>query len=594
MTHRIPLNPLCTVWLAALVTLTACESGGGGESEPADKPASEQAAAVAPQFSGKADVKAPPVLGSLAFGEAQASTFAALNEWHSWTLDAEAGAEARIEITQKGTSKTLDTLLMVYAPDGKGGYLPQPVAVDDDSGWGRQSRLTLRFEAPGEHLVLVGSWWSLGTGAYRLSASCLSDSCAPTADPAADPSAAECPQEVLTEMKRCVDGLRFDEDDERVRLLHADEEAALCTDAEYGGQVYDAVCIFGEGGAFCDGNFESFAANVLPACEEPLQTWAAETSCVFGYQWNNIGDNISWEVAQIARRSIQSDAGLSALEIEQVLETMELTGVSGLSSVDEAAEWSDDGEIIQTLHWDLTSGQPFASYIYYSGDTLIGAVFEELSIDEVAVINDGSVDACEVPIGPAMKLCATSDDCGADLQCAGPTDAAVANGRCIDPKPLPGEFDSCGPGDASPCPAASGLLCVGATEQWEGLCSPAYAHAEFVDGSGAFVAANGDVERVIDVSGLLSVVTAVEVGLELSHSELGSVVVTLENPDGTVGTVFDGAAAENSSGVFDDIRVSGFPGDESVNGPWKLRIQNDSSGSGTLFRWVLRLGSRWD
>jgi len=46
---------------------------------------------------------------------------------------------------------------------------------------------------------------------------------------------------------------------------------------------------------------------------------------------------------------------------------------------------------------------------------------------------------------------------------------------------------------------------------------------------------------------------------------------------------------------IEGTRSVGFSGDESVNGTWQLRVIDTRRGTvGTLERWSLVVGSRWD
>ena len=68
----------------------------------------------------------------------------------------------------------------------------------------------------------------------------------------------------------------------------------------------------------------------------------------------------------------------------------------------------------------------------------------------------------------------------------------------------------------------------------------------------------------------------------------------LTNPAGTEVVVFDGPTA-GAVELSIDGPVSGFSGDESVNGTWTLRVVDGVAGdTGTIERWTLRLGSRFD
>ena len=94
-------------------------------------------------------------------------------------------------------------------------------------------------------------------------------------------------------------------------------------------------------------------------------------------------------------------------------------------------------------------------------------------------------------------------------------------------------------------------------------------------------------------NGLAVVDMDVELDLEVAHPSAGQLRVTLTNPRGTEAVVFEGESETGS--LHFDAPVLGFHGDETINGPWTLRIVDSvSGGTGELVRWNLRIGSRMD
>jgi subtilisin-like proprotein convertase family protein len=80
--------------------------------------------------------------------------------------------------------------------------------------------------------------------------------------------------------------------------------------------------------------------------------------------------------------------------------------------------------------------------------------------------------------------------------------------------------------------------------------------------------------------------------LFLVHPDVTTLTVTLTNPIGhSVPVAADAVGGEI---VFDGA-VSGFSGDEPVNGRWVLSIEDGVDGdAGELLDYVLRIGSRDD
>jgi subtilisin-like proprotein convertase family protein len=96
--------------------------------------------------------------------------------------------------------------------------------------------------------------------------------------------------------------------------------------------------------------------------------------------------------------------------------------------------------------------------------------------------------------------------------------------------------------------------------------------------------------------GLATVSTDVRLTLHVSHSRIADLRVTLTNPAGTEAVVFEGKSTDTAPELFlDGVAISGFPGDESVNGVWRVKVVDRKSGkSGSLNQFALELTSRWD
>jgi subtilisin-like proprotein convertase family protein len=60
--------------------------------------------------------------------------------------------------------------------------------------------------------------------------------------------------------------------------------------------------------------------------------------------------------------------------------------------------------------------------------------------------------------------------------------------------------------------------------------------------------------------------------------------------------VYEGKPGDNRTELYlEDQVVAGFPGDESVNGVWRLKaVDRKSSKVGTVYSFGLELTSRWD
>lgn len=70
-----------------------------------------------------------------------------------YAFTASAGATVRLEVTQAGSSRGLDTILRVFGPSGAGGAGDE-IASDDEGGWGQLSEIeALEIAEDGDYLV---------------------------------------------------------------------------------------------------------------------------------------------------------------------------------------------------------------------------------------------------------------------------------------------------------------------------------------------------------------------------------------------------------------------------------------------------------
>lgn len=561
----------CVVALVAAVG--GCADGGG-----------KGAPAMPAAGAGKQDGPAVPTVGELGFGAPVTGALTAPGEFHGWTLAVRAGATARLEITHAGSSSALDGTLFVYGPDGRGGLLPVPEAMDDDSGWGRLPRLDHAFASEGTYLIVVGSFDAIGKGAYRLAATCSSGDCAPPAGVACDPR-------LLDGMKGCVTDWRYAEDPDMTRPPTTGELVEWCTDAEPVAPVRDAICEEDPGATFCPLDYEAFVAQAIPPCRELLRAWTQETSCALGVTWSPVAQGAAWGLVETDRTVIASAEGLSALEAERVVLALHASAHTDVTTAAEAIERTDDDELLRIALWDLTNGRAYEAYTFHSGDNLFGAAFAHGTAEVVARVNDGFLEGCAVQVGPAFQPCATTADCGAGLTCVGAAEQTW-NGRCVDTAPLAGEQTPCSA--ASPCPEASGLVCAGASLGGEGLCGPAWSRGAFVDVAEAPIpeGVGAPLERSVEASGLLTVTTDAWLRAVIAHGAPEQLRVVLVNPLGTESVVYEGTSTGPELILDQPVPV---PGDEPANGSWTLRVTDTKKGvTGTLSRWTLTLGSRWD
>ena len=164
--------------LSALLSMTiAC-----GESVDDGSDDKGEGAGVPALSGGKADTSGLIVeKGALELGEAAAveADIAGRGQFHAYEIALPESASIDLEITQKGSTRDLNTTLYVYGPrDDAGQWSSEHIAFDDDDGWGPLSRIR-GFEAPeaGTYLVLVGTYSGKQNGHYRIRATCANEQC---------------------------------------------------------------------------------------------------------------------------------------------------------------------------------------------------------------------------------------------------------------------------------------------------------------------------------------------------------------------------------------------------------------------------------
>lgn len=102
------------------------------------------------------------------------------------------------------------------------------------------------------------------------------------------------------------------------------------------------------------------------------------------------------------------------------------------------------------------------------------------------------------------------------------------------------------------------------------------------------------VEAQLLVYGLATVSTDVLIDLHIAHPRIADLRVSLINPATTEVPVFSGER-DGAELYLRGVALRGFPGDESANGVWTLKVVDTRSGQvGTIESFGLTLTSRWD
>ncbi|MBC8073894.1 MAG: proprotein convertase P-domain-containing protein [Deltaproteobacteria bacterium] len=331
---------------------------------------------------------------------------------------------------------------------------------------------------------------------------------------------------------------------------------------------------------------------LLTTCENgecaPLPP--APAACVFGDTYREVFDSQS--VVTTRTRRITAPAGLTDLEQQQIIAAVRSSAADDVETIEEAFDAADQNEFNVLDLWDRTSNLAYVAIEFGAGDTSVGAYFAWGTTERVAVNGDGDLSECTAPAGAAGNDCTSNDECTVGT-CEG-SSSASGLGRCTD---ITGFGDQIECSATAPCDLGEGLACAGLTRGDEGLCQPAWMFGNFgslEDGTPVPDDDTTGAVRTVDVRGLGTVDTDVSLRLWVSHDAPSQLVATLTNPAGNEVVVFDGPSS-GAGELSIDGPVQGFSGDESVNGTWTLRVVDSVSGqTGTIERWTLRLGSRFD
>jgi hypothetical protein len=523
--------------------------------------------------------------GELLYGTAVTGAFTEDLSFFGYVLAARPGARVKLEVTHKGSSSKLDSTLFVYGPRSAAGFGTQAIAVDDDRGWGRLSRLdSVELTGGGEYLVVIGTHDARGRGKYRLEAVCLSGECEPELAP---PAALACHSAIREAIAGCVEDTQADPESAQPSGLDALE---LCADAEVVASARDSVCADGaEQPGFCALAYEDFAAEQLPLCRDELAV-VLGGGCVLGGTWGEALHRQGILVGE--RRVLTSVDGLDATARAQVVLAVQASSHSDVTTAEEALSRVDGQEMNVVGLFDATNGRAFVAYEYGAGDNSYGRIFELGTTVDVARIHDGDLVGCAVSPGPGARECESNSGCADGLACAGKS-PNTGVGRCAavndEPARLRRELRRDPPLRLDGRPVVRRDVAGGG----EGLCLPAWMLGQFESVAATDIPEGDGLTVGIEAYGLATVATDVWLSVVIRHPAVEQLQIRLEDPATTEVIVYDGEASGED--LWLDVPVRGIPGDESANGRWILRVVDSvGGGSGVLQSWRLTLGSRWD
>jgi hypothetical protein len=192
-----------------------------------------------------------------------------------------------------------------------------------------------------------------------------------------------------------------------------------------------------------------------------------------------------------------------------------------------------------------------------------------------------------------VPLCVTNADCGAPERCWGTVnDESTRFGVCKDIRSVPGQGDPCSPTMA----CGPNLVCAGLIYWEQGICVGTWMTGTFVMDVPQLIPGNAGAssKTTAVVHGLATVPVDILVDLDVRGTDPRRLRIWLESSQGDRALVWDGA----TDGATIPPRIKprpGIPGDDYVNGGWKLEVTTLGAGTpGTLHRWSVNIISQWD
>ena len=131
-------------------------------------------------------------------------------------------------------------------------------------------------------------------------------------------------------------------------------------------------------------------------CGTPVETPEPQTygSCAFGWTTNDLQKAAHLRVDLEAQYET-ADAVPQRLG-EQMLEGLKADPWADVETVAELFEYIDDDGVYEHNVRLLTDGRRFTWVQWYSGDTEVGYLFNDGSLDLVGIVGDGDIRDCTV------------------------------------------------------------------------------------------------------------------------------------------------------------------------------------------------------
>ncbi len=240
--------------LIALLT-TACDE----TSTPTDPPSKLT-------IDGKGDISnGIERRGELEFAGEVSGEFDSDFEIHAYTISAQAGADFRVDVTNKGTSAALDTNMFLYKSSDNG--LVQ-IAKDDDSGFAKHSRIDMTLSADAELVVVIKAEEDEGRGQYRIELTCNNGNCE-----LAPQISDDCPEGIAESISACV----FREAQSTVNAPNLQNLVGDCTNDQNAENYHLEQCSLGDK-EYCVEDFQTFFIDqMIRNCEgDARETFAID------------------------------------------------------------------------------------------------------------------------------------------------------------------------------------------------------------------------------------------------------------------------------------------------------------------------------
>ncbi len=141
---------------------------------------------------------------------------------------------------------------------------------------------------------------------------------------------------------------------------------------------------------YAEGSAALSPQRLLPAPQAPKNTPGGAKSIVELLGADTIEMDASPHISIQEKGRFQGPKGLDALHQEQLLAGMNAEGW-GLSTIAEAFEMIDEGQVIVQSLTVNDSAQVFTHLKLYMGDTEVGYIYEAGTMNRVAIVSDQAI-----------------------------------------------------------------------------------------------------------------------------------------------------------------------------------------------------------